>query len=161
MKTGKSIIQRNLPTDVEYELIESYYMSMENGGGEICQNCGRFITNVAIVQSKYGSFHIGMDCAATLTGIKDSFSFEYEHKARFNQAKQARTTLLKAIKNGATDLKLKTFADTNNFFKEIGSGMYDYQVSENSGAHNWKQYPALTWSKYVLPMIKEIALINA
>lgn len=156
------MIQRNLPLDVSYELIDSYYNGgIEAGAGECCQNCGRYISNVAIVKSVHGSFHIGMDCAETLTGIKNSFCLEYQHKARFAQAKQARATLLKMKKEGCwKSLGLKTFTDASNFYKEIGAGRWHCERVRKDGSfggYHWKQYPAETWGKYVLPMIKDIS----
>ena len=151
----KTIQQRNLPTDVQYQMVESYYNGGIEGAGECCQNCGRFIANVAVVESKYGRFHIGMDCAETLTGIKDSFDFEYQHKARFQQAKGARAAIQKHLKNGLTNLTLKTFTDDQNFYKEVGAGKWELEVRQ--GGHIWKQFPAETWGKYVLPMIQHLA----
>lgn len=148
----KKIIQRSLPTDVTYELIESFYSPLIDGG-TCCENCGRPISNIAKVKSKYGTFYVGMDCAETLGGIGNSLNFEYVHKARFAQAKQAVSRINKLIKDGYTDLKLKTFDNDNNFYKEIGSGWW--HMNKN-GAGIWKQYPEDTWGRYVLPMIKNL-----
>lgn len=137
----KKIIERSLPLNVEYTIVDTWYCSIEDGGN-ICQNCGALISNCAQVESIYGKFTVGMDCAATLSGVKDSLYY-MQHESAFNQAKSARAKILKAIKDGATDIQIKTFTDANNFYKEIGSGLWSYTVKQ--GGSNWKQYPASTW----------------
>lgn len=149
------IKQYNLPITTTYKLISSYYSSIEESG-TCCENCGRLIANIAVIESKEGNKHVvGMDCAATLSGIKGDFNFEYIHKANFNTAKQARTLLLKHIKEGKVkSLEFKTFTDDKNFYKEIGAGKWEFEYL--SGGYNWKQYPANVWINYVLPMIKDL-----
>lgn len=91
---------------------------------------------------------IGLDCAGTLTGIKGDFTFEYMHKARFSEAKQARALLLKRIKEGYSDL---TFSEPTEKFNKGG-----WHVTKK-GSGYWRYYEAETWAKYVLPMIKDLA----
>jgi hypothetical protein len=152
---SKKLIQRNLSLlATTYTILGSWYSSLEDNP-QTCANCGRVICNIAEVQDADGNkFMVGMDCAETLVGVKDSFDFSHIHKACFAQAKQARAKLLKAKKEGATNFSAKTFTDTNNFYKQIGSGKWDYSLP-NGGA-NWKQYPAEVWGNYVLPMIKDL-----
>lgn len=151
---AKKLIQRGLDITVRYELISTYYRSMEEGGG-CCENCGKMISNIAEVKSEDGhKYTVGMDCAATLTGIKGDFDFEYVHKANFNTAKSARAGVVKALKKGAKNLSLKTFTDDKNFFKQVGAGKWEYEFA--SGGYNWKQYRADVWQNYVLPMLKDL-----
>lgn len=159
-------IQRNLPIDTTYSIVESFYKSLEDGG-DICNNCGKLISNVAIIKDAKGvAYHVGLDCASTLSGIKEDFSFEYIHKSRFNQAKQARATLQKMLKKAKEKnidliIKAKTFTDANNFYKEIGSGMMSTDCEPfNVNYRMWKQFPSDTWTKYVLPMIKDLTTIS-
>jgi hypothetical protein len=153
----KTAIQRNLPLDIPYTLIGSYYGSIEDGNSTICSNCGKLICNVATVQSKYGKFDVGMDCASTLTGVKDTLDY-MQHKYQFDQGKQARATILKMIKKGANVIEIKTFTDIKNFYKEIGAGKWQTGTEPfNAHMNNWKQYPKDTWQNYVLPMIKDLA----
>lgn len=151
----KKIIQRSLPITTTYTILGSHYNSIEDGGG-ICENCGKIITNIAEIQSAEGhKYNVGMDCAGTLSGINGSFDFEYIHKANFTTAKSTRASILKAIKEGKVkNLTVKTFEDANNFYKEIGAGKWEYELTK--GGYNWKQYPADVWQNYVLPMIKDI-----
>ena len=156
----KKVIQRSLPLEVEYKLIETFYSSIEDGGGCTCENCGAAIANIAIVESKYGKFYVGMDCCKTLTGIKDSLDL-MQHEYKFQQAKQARATIQKMIKKGANIVEVKTFDNTSNFYKEIGSGKWSTSTEPfNAHLNNWKQYPAETWQKYVLPMIQSLVATN-
>lgn len=154
---NKRIIQRSLPITTTYKILSSKYISAEDGGG-CCDNCGKFITNIAEIESKEGQIYtVGMDCAATLSGIKESFDFDFIHKANFTTAKSARNTLLKYIKQGKVkELSFKTFEDANNFYKEIGAGKWEFEFV--SGGYNWKQYPREVWQNYVLPMIKDIKI---
>lgn len=55
-----------------------------------------------------------MDCAATLSGIAGNFDFEYVHKANFAVAKQVRSQLLKAKKEGHRNLNVTTFTDVDS-----------------------------------------------
>lgn len=155
----KKITVRHLRIDVTYELIETYYAGGDSG--TCCDNCGKLITNIAKIKSSDGKInHIGLDCAETLTGIKNDFDFEYVHKARFATARQARATIRKEIAKGATEITAKTFTDTNNYFKQIGAGVWHtrkpYAPGENAVHPNWKQYEPTTWNNYVLPMISDL-----
>jgi hypothetical protein len=157
MTTTKKHIQRNLPIDTSYKLIESYYSSIEESGCS-CDNCGRLISNIAVVQdTKRGvQYNVGMDCAGTLTGIKGDFNYEWLHKIYFNEAKSARAAVMKMIKRGATEVTAKTFAAGEGFYKEEGAGMWSTNGDDVRQHRNWKQYPASSWLKYVYPMIKDI-----
>ena len=62
----KTIIQRNLPLDTKYSLIDKHYSSLIDGNGTICENCGRLIANIATVKSGNGKvYNIGFDCLET------------------------------------------------------------------------------------------------
>lgn len=79
----------SLRVDQSYEMISTYT------GVMICENCGNRLSNVAIVKgSEDGEeYHIGLDCASTLTGITPD---------RIKQAKKNfanRRKILKAIEN--------------------------------------------------------------
>ncbi len=151
---SSKVIQRSLPITTTYKIVGSYYKSIEDGGG-CCENCSKIISNIAEIENAEGNkYSVGMDCAATLSGIKGEFDFEYTHKANFTTAKGARAGLLKAQKEGHKNLTFKTYDDENNFYKQIGSGSWEYE--HKKGGRNWKQYPADVWGSYVLPMIKDI-----
>lgn len=60
MKT-QQVIQRNLPLDKSYKLIDKMYIPILEGGC-ICQDCGKLISNIAIVESDNKKFNVGFDC---------------------------------------------------------------------------------------------------
>lgn len=156
--TAKKVIARALPINTTYKILSSYYLSIEEGGGRCCENCGRLITNIAEIESKEGNkYLVGMDCAGTLSGISGNFDFEYIHKANFAAAKAARAAIVKAIKQGKVkNLTASSSINTGNFYKEIGAGMWEYEFI--SGGYNWKQYPREVWQNYVFPMIKDLII---
>lgn len=147
-------IQRNLPLGVEYDLIGSWQTEMEAGNS--CQNCGKAIANCAEIQSVHGKFVVGMDCAKTLCSHSMAMM---QAESAFCVAKSARAALRKAIKeNKGTNFRAVTFSDDKNFYKEIGSGKWEYTLPTGGGI--WKQYPANVWKSHVLPMIKDLVTVQ-
>lgn len=131
-----------------YKIISTFYLSIEDGGGSMCENCGRLITNIATIQDASGKqFSVGMDCAGTLSGIKGDFDFEYVQKARFSTAKQARALILKRLNEGYGELKL--------IAPKEGRDKGGWDMRKN-GAGCWRYYDAETWNNYVFPMIKNL-----
>lgn len=65
---AKQIIQRNLDLTDTYNLIDKNYIPIIDGGGTICQDCGRLISHIALVkgvkQNKH--FNVGFDCLTKL-----------------------------------------------------------------------------------------------
>lgn len=162
MKATKKLIQRALPFNQSYTLLETFYVSIEDGGN-CCENCGRPISNIAKVIGDSDKLirYIGMDCAETLTGINDSLDFNFTAKAAFQAGKTARAAITKLLKkakeqNTELEIKIQTFADGEGYYKQAGSGWYS--ITPISGRmidfRTWKQYPADQWQSHVLPMIK-------
>lgn len=151
----KKIIQRNLRLDTKYSIQESYYTELENG--VTCDNCGKHITNCCIVKDKDSKVYtVGMDCAATLSGITDSLIL-LEAQADFSQAKQARAKIMSFKKKfPASILLVKTFMDTENYWKEIGAGMWSIEFRDHQLHRNWQSYPKVRWEKFILPMITSL-----
>ena len=161
----KKVIQRALPLDQTYKLLETFYSSLEDGGGHVCENCGRPISNIAkVFGEKYKTVnYIGMDCAETLTGINDDFLFSWVAKGDFQAAKSARQKILKLLKkakesNLKVSVSVETFDHEKNFHKQIGSGIFRVE-SEPFNPHfsTWQQYEKSQWANHVLPMIKDLA----
>lgn len=163
MKT-KVIIQRSLPLTQTYNLIETFYSSAMDGGGHLCENCGRLISNIAKVQGETDKniYYIGMDCAETLTGLKESFTFEFQAKAAFQAGKSARQAIMKMQKkakenNVPLTITAETFDHEKNYYKEIGAGIWRTKTEPfNPYYNNFKQYPKIQWESHVLPMIKDL-----
>ena len=62
--------QFNLSHNTTYKVIKSLYISLENGGGWPCENCGKIITTMVTVENLEGKQNtVGADCAKTLAGI--------------------------------------------------------------------------------------------
>lgn len=81
----KTIIQRNLPLDVRYTVIDKKYIPIMDGGGCTCANCGKLIANIATVRSDKGTYNIGFDCMETFllnNQLLDGFSVDDLKKVR-------------------------------------------------------------------------------
>lgn len=88
--------QHALPHNTTYKLVSSFHTGgIENGVP--CQNCGKLLSNVAVVANEAGeSFQVGMDCAATLSTV-NPFEFDQATDA-FSTGKKVRAALLKGAK---------------------------------------------------------------
>lgn len=65
----KTIIERNLPLNVTYNLIDKKYIPIEQSCGTYCcDNCGQIIANIATVKNSNNNevFNIGFDCLETI-----------------------------------------------------------------------------------------------
>lgn len=117
MNKDKSIIQRALPLDVKYELLEVSYIPVIDGGSS-CDNCGKLISNIAHVKSSSGShYHIGMDCLDTvilnneLLNSESYVKYLFSDKPAITKAKSLRAKILKAQKN---DVSFKAIVYNSN-----------------------------------------------
>lgn len=109
MKT-KKIRQYSLPHDHKYMLVDVCKGSME-GNATVCDNCGAIISNIAHIKTPENKhFYVGMDCAETLTSLKDNEDFEM---AKMNM-REANKIL--AAKNKHLEFKLNDLTD-------MGQGM--------------------------------------
>jgi hypothetical protein len=162
MKKIKNIIQRNLDITKTYTIEGSYYVGLENG--TCCDNCGRLIANVAEIRCNETNkrYTVGMDCAETLSGIKGNFDFNYIHKVRFDQARQARTKVKKMLdkikEKGLTAIvKMDSHTDSKTGEKYGG---YDIGCEPfNPNYRTWHYYDIEVWEKYIYPMIKEFKTV--
>lgn len=153
MKT-KKLIQRNLPITETYSIVSSFYSPLENGN--FCQNCGRPISNVAEVKCSNGNtYSVGMDCAETLSGIKDDFfTWEYIHKAAFQEAKSARASLLKCVNKCKKDDHPYQVTIHKCDDGDIGFDFMPQSISKYG--RRWKYFNGENWDRYVYPMIKDL-----
>jgi hypothetical protein len=63
----KNIIQRKLPLNIKYFVVDKKYIPVLDGEGTCCDNCGKIIANIATVKNENGGlFIIGFDCMETL-----------------------------------------------------------------------------------------------
>lgn len=63
----KTIIERKLSLQQKYILIDTKYISLIDGFGCACDNCGKLIANIATVQGQTTgkNYSIGFDCLET------------------------------------------------------------------------------------------------
>jgi len=131
----KSIIKRNLPLDTHYTLIDKTYISLIDGLGCTCDNCGKLIANIATVKNDDNkTFSIGFDCLETFlinNNLLDNLSVD-----EYKEFKKQLPTILKHAKKISSDIKeynIKYIAkctaiefDINNFnyWRREGSKSY-------------------------------------
>lgn len=86
----------NLPIDDNYTVVDSYYTGpMTDGGGIICDNCSKLITNVVVLKDSKDKHHsVGTDCAKTLSNVNGLYSVEQE----FAEANGLRAKVRKQLK---------------------------------------------------------------
>ena len=98
MKTKRSY---NLPHNITYSIVGSFYTGgIEGEGYDICANCNMHISRIAVIKDENNKkFHVGFDCAATLSGIKDTdCSSQLE---LFKLGTSIRTSILNALKRSS------------------------------------------------------------
>ena len=98
MKTKRTY---NLPHNITYSIIGSFYTGGIDGEGyDICANCNMAISRIAIIKDENNNkFHVGFDCAGTLTGIKDTDC--KSHLELFKLGTSIRTSILNALKRSS------------------------------------------------------------
>jgi hypothetical protein len=74
---AKKIREYRLPHSDKYYLLDITRGSVIDGMGSCCDNCGALISNIAHIKNENNQhFYVGMDCAETLSSLKDSEDFE-------------------------------------------------------------------------------------
>lgn len=100
----KTLIQRNLPLNVKYELVRVSYISIIDGGGCTCDNCGKLIANIAHIKSGDKNYNIGLDCMDTilenntLLDNESYFKYQFSDKPAIQKAKSLRSKMVKKAK---------------------------------------------------------------
>ncbi len=110
------VIRRNLPINTTYTLIDSFYSGGLLDNPMTCENCGRPIANIGVVKNAEGqTFDVGMDCASTLSGIKDTLGFD-QNMNNFNEATAVRNkirTQQKKYPNGIVSAEILPSGDVS------------------------------------------------
>lgn len=108
---AKKPAQHALPHNTTYSLASTFHTGgLENGVP--CQNCGKVLTNVAVVKNTAGdSFQVGLDCAATLATV-NPFEFNAAEEA-FGMGKKVRAAILKYSKKFGAEFSLEVYEFTN------------------------------------------------
>lgn len=120
----KTIIQRNLPLDQEYALIDKKYIPLEHGVGTCCANCGQIIANIAVVLGEdQKSYDIGFDCLETLL-INNNLLHENDIEA-YHKVKATIPKILRFAKHVKSVLaenskKIESYRVTGLRFEKVG-----------------------------------------
>lgn len=94
----KAIIKRALPLTDTYKVHSFSYVSLIDGQGTCCENCGKLISNIVTLENQRGEkFVVGNDCADTLTIDKSKMFFEVQ--PAFAEGKSLRAKIMKYFKN--------------------------------------------------------------
>lgn len=126
----KSIIKRNLPLNVNYNLIDKKYISLIDGNGCTCDNCGKLIANIATVKNDNNdTFNIGFDCLETLLlnnnllngkSITEYKNFKSFLPSYIKKSKELKETIINTNLQNAN--KIVTIeVDANDFIKTVDS----------------------------------------
>jgi hypothetical protein len=96
--TTKKVMQRNLSLIENYTFVSAKYISILDGGGCTCDNCGKLISNIVTIKDGNNNFYnVGSDCAETLQSLQNDFNY-FQNKDCFNEGKQIRAKIQKYIK---------------------------------------------------------------
>lgn len=149
MKTKKAI-RRNLPFD-KYKIIESFYSE----DFCTCENCNKVLKNVAVLENSKGiKYHVGLDCAKSLSGITE-LDIE-KHENSFECAKRIRAKVNKAIKLGGILAVQNSYwsndIDISVTKTERAEALIDYYVRETVNS--------VEFLKKYLPEYAKIAKVN-
>lgn len=147
----KKYIKRELPAD-RYTLVDSY--SLGEGDYITCQNCGKVIRNIGIVEDSKGRrYCVGMDCAATLSGITES-DIEFYNDC-FNVAKSIRAKIRRETKRGANIIV------RNYYYTKTGQVEIVAETTKGTRTSRWTLDAVKTdFLKKYLPELAKVAKIN-
>jgi hypothetical protein len=118
----------NLRIDQSYTMLGQEYNGKYNDDvcGETCENCEKYITNIAIVKGSDDNkfYRIGLDCASTLTGIEPD---------KIAQAKKILNKKAKLYKELDTTIKTAIVSSEYNT-----AWLYDYDLDKWSTGFRWR-----------------------
>jgi hypothetical protein len=129
----KNIIKRNLSLSQKYLLLDTKYISLIDGSGCTCDNCGKLIANIATIsgETDQKSYSIGFDCLETF--LINNHLLSGEDIELFNTDKKC----LPRVKKESN--WLKDFLNKNQFIKTV---KIEYK-------HNWITYNFFNETKQV------------
>ena len=141
------VIRRNLPINTTYKLIDSFYTGGVMDNPMSCQNCGKLIANVGVIQNKEGQkFDVGMDCAATLSGIKDTLEYD-QNMNNFNEATGIRNKIRNSKKKNPNGTLI---------LKNLCSGEVSIEMTDESDRPLFRNYLPYTFVKKYLPDLEKL-----
>jgi hypothetical protein len=140
---AKAIIQRALPLTDTYKVHSFSYVSLIDGQGTCCENCGKLISNMVTLENQKGEkFVVGNDCADTLTIDKSKMFFEVQ--PAFSEGKSLRAKIMKHFKNKTI---VKAYIYNGNDKKQF------VVLKTSKGASSMQQ---IMHPKITLPYIKDL-----
>jgi len=126
MTATKNIIQRKLPLNVTYTLVDKKYISLVDGMGCTCDNCGKLIANIATISNGGNRYNIGFDCLDTIL-LNNAILSEIDIQD-YEAYKAAITKTMKLIK------RIKEVLTT---CKTVTGIRFEYGIFENSDFHTF------------------------
>ena len=143
----KSIIKRNLDLNVKYNLIDKKYISLIDGNGCICDNCGKLIANIATVKNDNNdTFNIGFDCLETLLlnnnllngkSITEYQNFKSFLPSYIKKSKELKDTIKNTNLQNANKI-VSIEVDANDFLNEVN--YWNGKIDKNGKIISSKQY---------------------
>ena len=128
----KNIIQRNLPLNIQYAVVDKTYIPLTEGFGCTCDNCNKLIANIATVRNENGkTYNIGFDCLETIL-INNSLLSTNDIK-EYERVKQMIPKIIRFSK------QIKEVLDANKTINITGL-LFDIDMCSN----NWVYFYYLT-----------------
>ena len=131
----------NLRLDQNYKIIDCEYRGkfIDNFDALQCENCGLLITNIAIVEGSIDNvkYHIGLDCASTLTSINACEIAEAKKKlarrARFLKFLKTEAKSIVIRESGWAWIYTKVVSEWQSWWKYRVDADYNMAVLKASG----------------------------
>jgi len=141
-----------LPHNDTYSIIDSYHTGGIEGNGFIpCDNCNALISRVAVIKSVETGIksNVGLDCAKTLTSIKDEDIAS--HLALFKMGESIRKSFLTQFKQTIV-CKVTIKEDENRHLAML------YMDTDNNGRTSVRKEFTINYSyhKYIYPQISDL-----
>ncbi len=148
----KKTIERNLALHHTYILVSTNYATLESGTVHHCANCNRPIVNTATVKDTTidQTYIVGIDCAASLQGVKGQENFKQELD-KFAEATSALVWLKHKIKKHKGYIKTITLDDyeANNLY--AGSITLHLTMGDE-----WRNCYKPGWESHTKPMVENL-----
>lgn len=127
---------KNLPTG-KYSLIGSTYVSLIDGEGTCCANCGRLIAELVTVKNEDQNRHfiIGKDCAKSLLAEVDYNKCENAIKS----AKRLIEDAKRKERNRLADIQYNIRRDRQNHLLSAERALENYDINSGDGYRRYNE----------------------
>ena len=147
----KKVIQRNLDLNKEYSFVSAKYISLVDGSGCSCDNCGKLIANIVIIKDAEGShYNVGSDCATTLQSLQKDYNY-FLNKDIFSEGKSLRAKVNKLVKS-MNDEKIN-FRDRVKEIYMKGDSLF---FIRNDNSRGFNAIHSEVSKAYIRDLVKEI-----